>query len=487
MKSQSGSSSYNMHSITAIARGQGWTDQYREYEVYNNLFDDNERSILGIYRGTKSFKDLVVYLRGGAKYYVITNSRTITAHTSAYTTTGSNTSTFAIKDSSGADVSGTSVSIGLMWDGMTAPNRSKTIYGGLVTTGTNKLSNTDISGNLTIEGETNIGTNLKIGEANDFSNYAWVWFDQSVNALKMYRSQGSPQALDLLLFNGSTYDKVLTTSNFGTNLNSTYSRLESDNVFRGVNKFDTDSGNKPFYVSRLGATNQTLKMHVDDRVAYLTHTQDESTGYHNMYFKIESPSTGKKQFIFYAPNEEVSIGGDYALRVSGQSFMTGNVYMGETLMVRHVNGMEAATTAEDHLYLNYNTGKDVYVGFGGQQSNLKVDGDVRSLKVKVSATPGSVPDYVFASEYKLRSIPELESFIKANSHLPNIPSAAEVEANGQDVGDIQLKLLEKIEELTLYTIEQEKKIKALEADKNELNALKERMAALEALIKKNNK
>ena len=87
------------------------------------------------------------------------------------------------------------------------------------------------------------------------------------------------------------------------------------------------------------------------------------------------------------------------------------------------------------------------------------DGNLESKKIKVTATPGSVPDYVFKDNYRLRSLSELESFIKTNSHLPNVPSAKEVEENGQDVGDIQLKLLEKIEELTLYMIELEKKVK----------------------------
>ena len=84
------------------------------------------------------------------------------------------------------------------------------------------------------------------------------------------------------------------------------------------------------------------------------------------------------------------------------------------------------------------------------------DGSLEAKKVKVTATPGSVPDYVFQPNYKLKTLNELEAFIKANSHLPNIPNAKEIETNGQDVGDLQLKLLEKIEELTLYVIELKK-------------------------------
>jgi|OM-RGC.v1.014967236 hypothetical protein len=101
---------------------------------------------------------------------------------------------------------------------------------------------------------------------------------------------------------------------------------------------------------------------------------------------------------------------------------------------------------------------------------MSVNGDFESKKIKVTATPGSVPDYVFKPDYELRSLPELESYIKANSHLPNVPSAKEVEANGQDVGDMQLKLLEKIEELTLYMIEQNKEMTKLRQEIEELKA-----------------
>ena len=84
----------------------------------------------------------------------------------------------------------------------------------------------------------------------------------------------------------------------------------------------------------------------------------------------------------------------------------------------------------------------------------------------VSATPGSVPDYVFSSDYKLQTLEEVEAFIDQNSHLPNIPNAEEIESNGQDVGELQLKLLEKIEEMTLHIIELNKRIKKLENEKD---------------------
>lgn len=110
-----------------------------------------------------------------------------------------------------------------------------------------------------------------------------------------------------------------------------------------------------------------------------------------------------------------------------------------------------------------------------------VDDDLESKRVKVTATPGSVPDYVFKGDYQLLTIDELSAFIKANSHLPNIPNAETIESNGQNLGEMQLKLLEKIEELTLYVIEQEKK---LEVKSDEVKKLEVRSQKLEAQLLK---
>lgn len=117
---------------------------------------------------------------------------------------------------------------------------------------------------------------------------------------------------------------------------------------------------------------------------------------------------------------------------------------------------------------------DVEVSSG----NLLVQGDTETKKLRVTATPGSVPDYVFQPGYQYLNLEQLETFVKKNSHLPNIPSAKEVEENGQDVGAMQLKLLEKVEELVLYTIDQQKQLKSqqeeIEKLKKEIEALKKK-------------
>jgi len=73
------------------------------------------------------------------------------------------------------------------------------------------------------------------------------------------------------------------------------------------------------------------------------------------------------------------------------------------------------------------------------------------------------PDYVFAADYKLRSLKDTEAFIKQNQHLPEVPAAKVVEKEGYDVGEMTKILLKKIEELTLHTIAQQKEIEALKA------------------------
>jgi len=122
------------------------------------------------------------------------------------------------------------------------------------------------------------------------------------------------------------------------------------------------------------------------------------------------------------------------------------------------------------------------------KNDATFEGNIEAKKVKVTATPGTVPDYVFQPNYKLQTLNELEAFIKANSHLPNIPNAKEIETNGQNLGEMQLKLLEKIEELTLYTIEQEKEIerlKRIEVENTEIKAqLKSLMKRMKSLEKK---
>lgn len=99
--------------------------------------------------------------------------------------------------------------------------------------------------------------------------------------------------------------------------------------------------------------------------------------------------------------------------------------------------------------------------------SLSVNGNVRADRVKVYTTWA---DYVFEEGYKLPTLEEVEQHIKEKGHLQDIPSAKEVEANGIELGEMNKLLLQKIEELTLYTIELKKQIEQVKA---EVKTLKE--------------
>jgi len=100
------------------------------------------------------------------------------------------------------------------------------------------------------------------------------------------------------------------------------------------------------------------------------------------------------------------------------------------------------------------------IGTINPDSKLAVNGIIHSKEVKVDLI--GWPDYVFKKDYKLLSVEEVENYIKKHGHLPKMPSAKEVEENGVMLGEMNKKLLEKIEELTLYTIAQEKNLKKKE-------------------------
>jgi hypothetical protein len=105
-----------------------------------------------------------------------------------------------------------------------------------------------------------------------------------------------------------------------------------------------------------------------------------------------------------------------------------------------------------------------YLGIGTKNPtvHLAVAGTILAKKVKVSTQAADWPDFVFADEYQLPTIQEVETFIHQHKHLPSIPSAEEVAAQDHDLGDMNKKLLQKVEELTLYIIQQQKLIEAMD-------------------------
>ncbi len=108
--------------------------------------------------------------------------------------------------------------------------------------------------------------------------------------------------------------------------------------------------------------------------------------------------------------------------------------------------------------------------------NLKLEGDLATKSITVKAN-GNTADFVFEEDYNLKDLSEVETYIKEHKHLPEIPSASEMEASGVNLAEMNKLLLQKVEELTLYTIKQQNELNEkdteLESINKELESIKE--------------
>lgn len=126
------------------------------------------------------------------------------------------------------------------------------------------------------------------------------------------------------------------------------------------------------------------------------------------------------------------------------------------------------------------------VAIGSNISNsykLAVGGTITAEEIKVQLRQnGNWPDFVFEKDYKLPSLQEVENFVKQNGHLEGVPNTAEVTKEGFLLGEMNIKLLQKIEELTLYTIAQEKEINLLKEQSEVIKTLEKENILLKKLI-----
>jgi len=116
---------------------------------------------------------------------------------------------------------------------------------------------------------------------------------------------------------------------------------------------------------------------------------------------------------------------------------------------------------------------------------LDVAGTIRATEIKVESTGGA--DFVFEEDYQLRSLEEVEQFVEENNHLPDIPSAKQMEEEGVGLAQMNKLLLQKVEELTLYAISQEFKLKKKDEEikelRNEAKNITERLDEIERKLK----
>jgi hypothetical protein len=177
-------------------------------------------------------------------------------------------------------------------------------------------------------------------------------------------------------------------------------------------------------------------------------------------------STGTKEiWVANSPTKDISLQNNLT-----QGAWNGLTQPGDNLLMwkssnpdqADAGGLVIAPWSNANNGIRINSDGNVSIGTSNPGSfKLAVEGRIAARGVKV--TLQSFPDYVFDSTYQLRPLASLSKFIDQNKHLPGIPSATEVKKEGGvELGDMNVKLLEKVEELTLYILELNKKLEAQE-------------------------
>lgn len=153
-------------------------------------------------------------------------------------------------------------------------------------------------------------------------------------------------------------------------------------------------------------------------------------------------------------------------------------------------GVDFFTSDTNRMKILYNG--NVGIGTTTPDQKLTVNGTIHSKEVIVDTN--ITPDYVFQkyytgkselkSDYTFPTLTEIENFTKKNNHLLGVPSAKEMQEKGISLGEISNILLQKIEELTLYTIEQQKELERLKTENENYKSLAERLSVIEKELKK---
>ncbi|WP_291070456.1 hypothetical protein [Empedobacter sp. UBA5039] len=174
--------------------------------------------------------------------------------------------------------------------------------------------------------------------------------------------------------------------------------------------------------------------------------------------RVEIAPTGE---VIIPPNSPILIAGNqpfhglrYSYKEFGNTFVDGPVlygWSGGALGIKREVG--------EWIALKWNAGGDV-----------AITNKLEAREIKVTESPTA--DFVFEEDYNLPTLQQVENHIKEKKHLPEIPSAKEMKKEGVNIGEFQIKLLQKIEELTLYIIEQNKENKILEKRITELEKIK---------------
>jgi len=211
---------------------------------------------------------------------------------------------------------------------------------------------------------------------------------------------------------------------------SVQQRLERTGVGGGITDIGTDSDGLKFFVGGYSAATLRVLFGADGNVGIGT------TSLPAFRLQVNSPNASVQQRF-----QRTGTGGgitDVGADSDGFRFFVGG-------------------TSSTTLKVLFGANGKVGIGTFNPDSELTVNGTAHAKEVKVDLTVTG-PDYVFEKSYALPALESVKTYIDQNKHLPEVPSAKEMEANGINLSEMNMLLLKKVEELTLYVIEQNKRL-----------------------------
>ncbi len=358
----------------------------------------------------------------------------------------------------------------------------KNLNGNTILEITNKSNGTSARRGISIGNGTSgnsvylLSTSSNYNQVNSWSNSGVLGTDsQLLNGLILRSSVGK-----IRFQPGGITDRIVFTENGSVGIGTTNPEHllqlhNSVNPTLAIGKLNTNNGGKSslsFFAGNgtvaNGFTVQYNKDTTNDKLSFLDGGNKEvfsilkSTSPQINIGKLNENTQGKSSLSFYSGNGSTS--NSFSLQyhkttnTDRLSFIDGGNI--ETLSI--INGG--------------------YIGIGTINPGswkLAVNGKIRAKEIKVET---GWSDFVFYDDYKLPSLLDVENHIKEKGHLKDIPSAKQVAKDGIFLGEMDSKLLQKIEELTLYTIQQEKKIKKLEEENKELKSLSNRLTEIEKIL-----
>ena len=236
---------------------------------------------------------------------------------------------------------------------------------------------------------------------------------------------------------------------------------KSGNIFIGHKAGYSESGSNKLYIHnsesstpliygdfsslKLGFNAQTGIGTTNPIGNFQVHDPDS---HHNVMYLTPMSNTGDSSSIFFAEDDDAETGMYWMYDGYGNRM--------------ELRGKTSYGSFGPHILIKRNSGD---IAIGGENFaagyKLSIEGKVICEEVRVSLNE-DWPDYVFGDDYSLLPITALEKHINEKGHLPNIPAAEEIQSSGIELGEMQRLMMEKIEELSLYIIQQEKRITELE-------------------------